>query len=153
MKDIIDLKNKIWLECFNDVEEKIDITQKEINDIQNIANNETKSSAGDKYETSREMLQQEKDKLEQQLSLAIFQKNILSQIDPKIIQENITNGSLAITSIGNFYFSISKGKIKVEQKIYYCISLEAPIGQKLYGQSKNDEIIFQGKKIKIIEVF
>ena len=45
-----------------------------------VSNNDTKSSMGDKYETSREMLQQEINKLELQLNEQLNTQQILKNI-------------------------------------------------------------------------
>ena len=62
--------------------QKIELLQQNIDEIQAAANEETKSSAGDKYETSREMLRQEREKYSRQLAEQLKLRQVLQQINP-----------------------------------------------------------------------
>ena len=68
-----------------------------MNDAQRSANEEGKSSAGDKYETGRAMMQIERDKAANQLEEALKLKRILDQIQPEVQHERILIGSVVIT--------------------------------------------------------
>ena len=56
------IKQELYKQCKNYVSNCIDTAQKAIDDAVESANDDTKSSAGDKYETGREMMQQEIDR-------------------------------------------------------------------------------------------
>src|SRR6476646_5372230 len=79
------------------------------------SNNDTKSSMGDKYETGREMLQQEINNLQRQLNETLNQQAILQKItsDPS---EKVQNGALVKTDKGLFYIAASIGEIIVENQ-------------------------------------
>ena len=47
-----ELKQKLYQECLNYVQRSIDAAQQGINEAQQAAKDDTKSSAGDKYETA-----------------------------------------------------------------------------------------------------
>lgn len=87
------------------------LISKAIEHAQLAANEETKSSAGDKYETGRAMMQLEIEKQSVQLAEAMKLKHVLSQINPEKTTETIQSGSLVFTDQGNFYISISAGKL------------------------------------------
>ena len=74
------------------------------------SNNDTKSSMGDKYETGREMLQQEINNLQRQLNEVLNQQAVLQKItsDPS---EKVQNGALVKTDKGLFYVAVSMGEI------------------------------------------
>ena len=55
----MDIKNQLYQLCCNYVNKRIDEINVIIDEAVEAANNETKSSAGDKYEVGREMMQQE----------------------------------------------------------------------------------------------
>ena len=78
------------------------------------ANNETKSSMGDKYETSREMVQQEINNLQIQLNENIRVRNSLKSISVNPHQ-NVGLGSLVETDKGFFYIAVSLGIIDYEK--------------------------------------
>lgn len=136
--------------CLERLDQNIVAATHAMNEVQNDANQETKSSAGDKYETSREMLQQEKDKLALQLAQALDLRQQLERIDPAVSYPEIQLGSLVQTSEGDYYLAVSLGKMKVEGKTVYVLSVAAPLGQVLLQQKVGNSIVFQGRKIEIL---
>jgi hypothetical protein len=74
------IKQELLQLCHQFIEERINNCQSAIDAANNSINEETKSSAGDKYETSREMMTQEIKNNSAQLAEAIKQKQMLSQI-------------------------------------------------------------------------
>lgn len=103
------------------------------------SNNETKSSMGDKYETSREMVQQEINNLQIQLNEHIKSENSL-----KLIRVNphqvIGLGSLIQTDQGLFYIAVSLGEIIFDKKKIFVISVESPLAKALIGKKKGEKI-------------
>jgi hypothetical protein len=53
-------------------------------------------------------------------------------------------GCLVETSNGNYYLSISAGKIELEGVIYFAVSPSAPIAQVLLGAKVGDSRTFNG---------
>ena len=66
------------------------------------SSNDTKSSMGDKYETGREMLQQEINNLQLQLNENLIHQNFLKNVNTNPHQM-IGNGTLVETDAGIFY--------------------------------------------------
>ena len=56
------LKEQLWVQCQKIVEHRLATAQQAMDAAQQSANQEEKSSAGDKYETGRAMAQLERDK-------------------------------------------------------------------------------------------
>ena len=138
--------------CEEYVTNKINIAQEAIDNAQKSANEETKSSAGDKYETGRSMLQLDIEKYSAQLHEGMILKKTLNQINYKKTYQNVQSGSLVCTTNGNFFIAIGAGKMSIEGIDYMAISFSSPIGQELYNKSINDEISFRNKKYKIISI-
>jgi len=113
------------------IDDRVGLVQKMVNDAQEGANNETKSSAGDKFETGRAMMQLEKDKHSKQLSEALKVQMILSRIDPEKVCDRVEFGSVVVTDMGSYFIAISAGRIKVEGKSYYVISPQVDINTTL----------------------
>ena len=113
---------------------------------------ETKSSAGDKHETGRAMLQLEREKLGQQLAEAEKMRQTLSKVPLASKPDHIGLGSWVETSAAQYFLSISAGEYKEKQDSVYCISAATPIGQLLLGKSLGETITFNGKDIKILKV-
>ncbi|MEJ7692994.1 3-oxoacyl-ACP synthase [Daejeonella sp.] len=147
-----DIKEKLHRMCMDYVEERIATAQHAITAARESANDDTKSSAGDKYETGREMMQQEIDRNRKQLEESQKLKLVLEQIDPVKPTDIVQNGSLVITNYGKFYISISRGQISAEDSNYFAVSSVSPIGLKLMKQKAGFEFDFNGKLFRIEKV-
>lgn len=143
------MKAQLYQLCLTFINNRIDNISYALLQARQASNDDTKSSAGDKYETTREMMQQEMDRNTKLLHEAAQQKISLQQIENVDTAKITKNGSLILTSTGNFYISISAGELKYEGQSYFAVSQYAPIGKMFIGKSVGDEIIFNGKSYKI----
>jgi len=110
---------------------------------------DTKSSAGDKFETGREMMQREMDKISASLDQYKNQINLLNKINLYRSYSLVDLGSLVNTDQGYYFVAIGLGKVEVNSESIMVISLESPIGQLLKGKRTGDTISFREKNIKI----
>lgn len=143
------LKETLYNECEKFVKQRLQTVQISISNNQKALQSETKSSAGDKHETGRAMLQLEMEKASQQL-LGIQQMNeTLAKI--KIAKKsNVAHlGSIIFTDKINYFLAVSCGKITVENQDFYAVSVSSPIGKLLLGKQKEETISLNGKLIKI----
>ncbi len=135
------------------VNARILLAEDGLQQAQDAANNETKSSAGDKYETGRAMMHLEKEKLAEQLSAALKMKKVLDQIRIDAKLEKVGLGSLVITTNANYFLGVSVGKLEVDGSTYFAISPVSPIGQQLMGKQVGDSFSFAGKQVVLEQVF
>ncbi len=147
------IKEELFNQCKQYVEDCINTAELAIQDARESANDDTKSSAGDKFETGREMMQQEIDRNRKQLEEAKKMKIALEQIETYQASEIVHSGSLVITNFGKFYMSISRGQIQVDGDNYFAISGVSPIGLKLIRQKVGYTFDFNGKTFKIEAIF
>lgn len=145
-------KQVLHEKCNALVSSRIAECRKRSEEFQNAANQETKSSAGDKYETGRAMMQLEKDKVFKQLEEVSKLKKVLDQIDPTKVCKKGELGSLVFTSQGNYYISASLGKVVSGNEEYFCLSPVAPFGKTLLDNVMGDSIVFNNQSIKIIKI-
>ena len=115
-------------------------------------NEETKSSAGDKYETSREMMTQEIKNNSTQLAEAIRQKQLLLLIHPDKKSTTVQPGSVVYTNQANFFVAISAGTLKVDGRGYFVLSPSSPLGGQLIDKRKGDTVQVNGKAYVIQDV-
>ncbi|WP_456464141.1 3-oxoacyl-ACP synthase [Lutibacter sp.] len=141
------MKKKLYEACAFFVEEKHNTVATSIESYKKALFSETKNSAGDKHETGRAMLQLEMEKASQQLVVIIKMREILNKITFENSVGFIRLGSLIITNKSNYFLAISASKIAVENKIYYAISTNSPIGKQLLGKKVGDIIPFNNAKI------
>ncbi len=145
-------KEKVLQELIRLLNSRIDEIKNAITLLRESRDNESKSSAGDKYETGRAMAQIELDKLEQQLQNQNTLQTELLKIQPKVVSEKVSFGSLVNTSTGKYFISVGLGKIALDQEIIYAVSLASPIGQALMGTQQGDMITFNANSIQILNV-
>ena len=147
-----DFKHTLFLFCQIFVEDRIGRIQNNISDIQEAMVSETKSSAGDKHETGRAMLQLEREKLGKQLSEIEKVRQILSKVPIAKKTSTVGLGDLVKTSKADYYLAISAGEFKEKGQSVFCISIATPIGKMLVGKSAGDIVIFNGQEIEIIRI-
>jgi hypothetical protein len=147
-----DIKSALLENCINYVKERVNTAELALADNRAGLEDDSKSSAGDKYETSREIVQQEVIRNELLLTEARTMEVVLSKIN---IDQNFTtiqNGSLAITNHGSFFFAIAIGKVEVNNKDYFVISIGFPLGQAFRDKKAGEKVVFNNKSYLIKEV-
>lgn len=133
--------------------QRINTAEIALKQSQEASNDDTKSSAGDKFETTREMVSQDiartKNLLfdgQQNLQLLISLESVPSPGD------TVRNGSLVYTSNGIFYISISGGQIKVEDHLVFAISSASPIGKLMIGKKRGESFSFNQSDYTIEDI-
>lgn len=138
--------------CKGFVEDRLARIQTSISSIQESLSSETKSSAGDKHETGRAMLQLEREKLGVQLAEAENTKQLLLKVNSDAKSDKVGLGSFVKTSKAIYFISISAGEFKTSKGSIFCISIATPIGQLLLGRSVGECIRFNGNNILIEKI-
>lgn len=146
------IKEELFNQCVAFVNNRFQTIQKTIKEIQESLTSETKSSAGDKHETGRAMLQLEREKAGNQLAEIVKVKEALSKIDTSKTSKIIGLGSVVYTTKANYFVAISAGKLEVDTDSFYAISPNTPIGQLLIGKTVEDAIVFRERSFEIIDV-
>lgn len=142
-------KQKLYALCQDHVQRRIRDISQALEEVQQSAHEETKSTAGDKYETARAMAQNEMEKLNAQLQENKKLQQILEQIDPRRSAPVIQLGSAVRTTQGNFYIAVSAGALGQGKDAYFAVSLASPIGTRLMGQKAGDEFQFNQRTYRI----
>ena len=115
-------------------------------------NSDTKSSAGDKHEVGRAMVQQELDQLETQLSKVQVMQQELARVPLDRVYEQAGFGSLVGTDQGNYFIAIGLGAVEVDGERCFAVSLASPIGQALKDKKAGEVVDFNGKRITVEKI-
>lgn len=150
-KDLV-LKVKLHGLCVEQVTQRISSAKEAMDTIQSAANQETKSSAGDKYETGRAMMQLEQEKNARQLMEAMKIKKVLDELDATKECREVQHGTLLFTNQGNFFLCVGIGKLDLEGEEYMIISPVSPLARQLAGLRSGQEITFNGRNFKILKL-
>ena len=145
------LKKKLLAQAIEDVQAKLNMLVAEMAHLGRVIEEDTKSSAGDKYETSREMANSEREKLYLQIEDSRKSQALLSTLSldkPKVIGL----GSLVKTNREWVYIAISLGQVKLDTEKVLVISPVTPLGQEFINKGKGDSVSFNRKSYKILGI-
>ncbi|MFN8334456.1 MAG: 3-oxoacyl-ACP synthase [Cyclobacteriaceae bacterium] len=146
-----DLKQKLYEACARHLHDRITELTASLRSIQESANEETKSSSGDKYETGRAMAHLEIEKLQTQLAEANRMKADLTRVPLNDNSSTIKAGSLVFTSRGNFFIAIHAGEHTLDGTHFFVVSPASPIAQKMLGLKAGDEFTLNNRAFSIVQ--
>lgn len=146
-------KQEIWAIIELELKSQISDITSNLDTIEQSKAQETKSSAGDKFETGRAMMQIEEDKLlgqlkrkkEDLLKLKVLQSGIINS-------DSIREGSMVRCDKQWFLIGLSFGKLKLDNKYVFGISTQAPLAVKLLGKKLGEQIKLNDRILVIEEV-
>lgn len=127
---------------------QLGILNKEVESLKEELSNETKSSAGDKFETTREMMAQEMRRLKDQMQYKMELIHDLEQI-PLIPKRQIEYGALVQLNDIFVLIGIGAGNFMVNEKKITCLSISSPLGQLLLGKQVDQSISFNNNTFTI----
>lgn len=152
MKSKFEIKKELYHQCSDFIEHRLCAIKNTITDIQESLDSETKSSAGDKHETGRAMLQLEREKLGQQLAEIQKLKQELLKVNIETVSKKIFLGSLVYTSKHNYFIAISAGELTYKSEKFYAISFSTPIAKELLTKEVGDIIEFGNSTFAITKI-
>jgi transcription elongation GreA/GreB family factor len=144
-----DIKTRLHNLCISYADERIQTATEAIKVARDSSTDDTKSSAGDKYETGRAMMQLDIDRQTVQLGEAQKLRTFLGRMEPENSSDTVQSGSLAYTNHGVFYLAISIGQVDLDGNKYFVISSASPIGAQLINQKAGAKFSFNGKNYEI----
>ena len=141
-------KEQLLQACKKIIQERIENANHAMNAAQEAANGEDKSSAGDKYETSRAMGHRDRDMYARQLVEA---KNEWQKLDKINLEPSslIKAGSLIEVNEILYFIASGIGKLEINGQVVMVISKESPIANLMVNKKINDNFSFNGKLLKI----
>jgi transcription elongation GreA/GreB family factor len=148
----IELKSLLLNECFRIVEMRHQRIKQSIFGIEESLFEESKSSAGDKHETGRAMLQIERENAGKQLREVENTLQALKRIDVNSNSKVVHLGSLVLTTQQAYFISVSAGILEISPKKYLAVSPLSPIGQLLIGKTEGEKLNFNGTEFQITNI-
>ena len=148
----MNLKQTIYAHCCELIAEKLASQQQALRDLLDSAESETKSSAGDKFETGRAMLHIGQDQIRHQMAETLAQKAVLDAINAEQHLDRIELGSLVKLSGGYYFLSTALGKMLVDGTTVIALSLQSPLGSRLVGLGVGDTLEFNGREMLVEEL-
>jgi len=147
------LKQQLKDVCLTVLADRIRTAEQAMTDAQEAAKGEGKSSAGDKYETSRAMAHLNSEMNARQLQEAKHELAELQLLNPSARYSHVTTGAVVVCQEQTYFIALGLGPTVVnEQKITF-LSPQAPIASMLHHKRASDSVVFNNKLVEIIEVF
>src|SRR5580704_8651320 len=122
----IAFKNKLKNYGLDLLRQRIVAAQEAMNEAQEAANSEEKSSAGDKYETGRAMGHLQKDMHAQQLAVAVQDLALLKSVPTDNYYREGASGAVLEAGEMVLFISVGLGKQSVEGRAIIFLSPQAP---------------------------
>lgn len=146
------MKQKIHERYLQLVNDKIDAFRDMILALSDDAQNDAKSSAGDKHETALSMMHLEQEKLNAKLAECLDQKAVLERINPQIAPAKIAVGSLVKANGIWLFVSLALPKITIDGVNVIALSAQSPLGNKLLGHEVGYSFAINGSEYTIESV-
>jgi hypothetical protein len=147
----LELKQNLVEECKRMQQKVIDNLRLEMDEAQLSANEY--GPPKDRYDSYRMQMLRKKDMFGQQLDKAQNELYALEKINFKKEINAAEYGSVIITDDQKYFISIGLGKIIFNKEMYFAVSAMVPIAKAMAGAKKDDIVEFNGRKMKILEVF
>jgi len=151
----LNLKQQLLVHLKELLDARMAASMKAMEFAQEAANSEGKSSAGDKYETTRSMSQLDRNMHARQYEQARQENTILERLEATLepgSYERVAMGSLVKTTAGYFFIAVSAGVIEIEDQKIMVVSAASPVGKSILGKQVGETVAFRGKNWKIEEV-
>ncbi len=152
-KDKIKEKRELKQLAIDQLAQRIVNAESAMKNAQNSANEEDKSSAGDKYETARAMGQLEADMNAKQLEEARKDLSHIEKINVNLQLETVAEGAVVHTDKQKFFISIGLATVQYKKNPVIFISLSSPLGKAFDARRINDEINFNSKTYRITDIY
>jgi transcription elongation GreA/GreB family factor len=145
-------RKRVFDHCLLLLNQKVDELQFQMKELVASAANDSKSTAGDKHETARAMMQQEQEHLGKQLKEVETQRNHLTMVFKEDSSEFVGEGSLVKTPDNLFFIAIPMGKVVIEETPVFVMSAHSPLCKVLLGKKKGESVIFNQKNLTILDL-
>ena len=132
----------LYNHCIKKLAQSLEVLEIRKAEIVLALESESKSSAGDKHETGRAMIQLEREKLGEQIKKAEKNQATLHQLKQYKSSEIVRFGSAVQTNKANYYIAIATDSYTIKSALFHCISPQSPIGTLLLGKKVGDQLVF-----------
>jgi len=139
------MNKDLVIKCLKEsIDSKVVFLQQSLEDLKRDLSMDTKSSAGDKHETSRAMVHLEQEKLSKQLQDFLNMKEVVNKLSDNTSSQCVNNGNLVKANDDWFFMAVPFGAITIDNQKVFVLSPQSPIGQLLLHKKEGDEIVYNG---------
>lgn len=152
--DLHHIKNDLILACRQRLEEACRAGREQMGSLRMSLGSEVKSSAGDKHETGRAMIQLEMERLASRLNLQEEQLSLFERLvaTGNMAPTQVAPGRMVVTDKGMYFIAVSLGPVTLGNHTVLVISPVSPVGQALIGKGVGDAAVFNAQALRITAI-
>lgn len=151
-KSIKELKSKLIQQISYNTNSQLSDLQKEADDLKKGIAEDSKSSAGDKFETSRERANQSLGQIEIQIQKKKELLNYLKSDDFLSSKDKVEAGCLIHSNKGYLFALANIPSMQIEEHKINIISPSSPLFSALRGKKNKEKINFRMQEIEILAI-
>ncbi len=144
-------RQQVICSCIEQQEHIATIAKQEMDSAQQQSNDY--GANVDRYDSYRTKMMRSRDMYARQYSNAQTGVRYLQDLLKLSPFDSVEHGACVVTDRQNFLLSIGAGKFMVGNQVYFAISAQTPIYAALKGKHVGDEIVFNGQRQTIKEIF
>ena len=144
-------RQQVICSCIEQQEHIANIAKQEMDSAQQQSNEY--GANVDRYDSYRTKMMRSRDMYAKQYSNAQTGVRYLQDLLKLPPFDTVEHGAVVITDRQNFLLSIGAGKFMVGNRVFFAISAQTPIYLALKGKRVGDELVFNGQRQTIKEIF
>lgn len=152
-EDKIAYKQQLKAACIELLHERLQVILDAMEQSQQSANNEDKSSAGDKHETSRAMSQLDNEMQAKQLEEVRHELQLIEPIDVSKTYGKGRTGAVVVCKHNTFFVAAGLGAQTLTGQKVVFISPHAPLALLFKDKKKGDLFLFNKVEYSVVDVF
>ncbi len=147
----IELKRRLLEVCIARQQKTAAELQHEVDETLRLSNEY--GAPKDRYDPYRTKLMNQNNLFAGQLKQANALLVTLQKIPLDREIRTVEFGAVVITDKQKIFVSVSMGKVVLDGEIYYAISPNVPVFKAMRGKKAGDSFVFNGRQIRILDVF
>ncbi|HEV7230532.1 MAG TPA: transcription elongation factor [Bacteroidia bacterium] len=152
-KEQLQWKQDLRDACIAILQKRVDTSALAMQQAQESANSDDKSSAGDKYETGRAMGQRDHAMHAAQMQQARQELALIKSIPFDQLHTQAGMGSVVVCRDYIFFISLGLGFIENKGRKVALLSAQAPLAAALKMKKKGDSFLLNGRTVEMLDVF
>ncbi|MBX7180582.1 MAG: hypothetical protein K1X82_00590 [Bacteroidia bacterium] len=150
--DKVELKKRLLETCISIQTNHLQTLKDEIDEAERIANDHD-GGAEENMDSFREEMQNKREVFTRQFQVTSNDLQILRRVDPNKTDTQVQFGSVVFTESQKLFVTVSLGRVNVNGEDFFAISMQTPLFKVLSGKRKGETANFNGKDIKIVDIF
>lgn len=147
------LKSELHRKCEELLQRKLDRLNQAFAETREALLSEAKSTAGDKHETGRAMIQLEQEKMSRQFKETEHLQDLLQRVPQGKEFSEVQSGALVQSSTALLYIAVGLGKVELQGIEVFVVAPSSPLAQLMLRMKAGESFNFNGRSQKVDWVY